>query len=64
VVAVDPSVIPLGSRMIIQGIPGVFQAEDTGSGIVGAWVDIWFPTPAAARQFGLHDGVVVTVLGW
>jgi 3D (Asp-Asp-Asp) domain-containing protein len=63
-VAVDPAVIPLGSRVIIQGMPGVYQAEDTGSGVRGEWLDIWFPTPEAARQFGVHDGIVVTVLGW
>ncbi len=64
VAAVDPSVIPLGARLLIQGLPGVYQAEDTGSGVVGRWVDVWFPTPEAARAFGVHDGVVVTVLGW
>jgi 3D (Asp-Asp-Asp) domain-containing protein len=63
-VAVDPEVIPIGSRLIIQGVPGVYEAEDTGSGVKGHWIDIWFPTPDGARQFGLHDGALVTVLGW
>ena len=63
-VAVDPEVIPLGSRLIIHGMPGVYEAEDTGSGVKGNWVDIWFPTPEGARAFGLHDDALVTVLGW
>jgi len=62
-VAVDPAVIPLGSRVLIAGMPGVYEAEDTGSGVRGNWVDVWFPTPQAARQFGVYDGVMVTVLG-
>jgi 3D (Asp-Asp-Asp) domain-containing protein/peptidoglycan hydrolase CwlO-like protein len=51
VVAVDPSVIPLGTRMTIPGY-GTGVAADTGSGIGGARVDLWFPTPAAARLWG------------
>ncbi len=64
VVAVDPSVIPLGSRLLIAGMPGVYQAEDTGSGVIGNWVDVWLPTPEEARNFGSYEPVMVTVLGW
>jgi 3D (Asp-Asp-Asp) domain-containing protein len=51
VVAVDPSVIPLGTRMTIPGY-GEGIAADTGSAVLGATIDLWFPTLAQARAWG------------
>jgi 3D (Asp-Asp-Asp) domain-containing protein len=51
VVAVDPSVIPLGTRMTIPGY-GEGVAADTGSAVQGAIIDLWFPTTAQALQWG------------
>ena len=51
VVAVDPSTIPLGARMSIPGY-GEGIAADTGSAVVGASIDLWFPTLAQARAWG------------
>ena len=51
VVAVDPSVIPLGTRMTIPGY-GEGVAADTGSAISGNTIDLWFPTPADAMAWG------------
>jgi 3D (Asp-Asp-Asp) domain-containing protein len=51
VVAVDPSTIPLGTRMTIPGYGEGFAA-DTGSAIQGATIDLWFPTLAQARAWG------------
>jgi 3D (Asp-Asp-Asp) domain-containing protein len=51
VVAVDPSVIPLGTRLTIPGY-GEGVAADTGGGVRGTTIDIWFPTPAQARAWG------------
>jgi 3D (Asp-Asp-Asp) domain-containing protein/peptidoglycan hydrolase CwlO-like protein len=51
VVAVDPSVIPLGTRMTIPGY-GSGVAADTGSAVQGATIDLWFPTVAQARAWG------------
>jgi 3D (Asp-Asp-Asp) domain-containing protein len=51
VVAVDPSVIPLGTRMTIPGY-GEGVAADTGGGVQGATIDLWFPTPAQALAWG------------
>jgi 3D (Asp-Asp-Asp) domain-containing protein/peptidoglycan hydrolase CwlO-like protein len=51
VVAVDPSVIPLGTRMTIPGY-GEGVASDTGSAVQGATIDLWFPTPAQAAGWG------------
>ena len=51
IVAVDPSVIPLGTRMTIPGY-GSGVAADTGSAVRGATIDLWFPSLAQARAWG------------
>jgi 3D (Asp-Asp-Asp) domain-containing protein len=51
IVAVDPSVIPLGTRMTIPGY-GEGVAADTGGSIQGAVIDLWFATPAQAAAWG------------
>jgi 3D (Asp-Asp-Asp) domain-containing protein len=56
-VAVDPSVIPLGTRMTIPGY-GEGVAVDTGSAVQGATVDLWFPSVRQALAWGRR---VVTV---
>jgi 3D (Asp-Asp-Asp) domain-containing protein len=50
-VAVDPSVIPLGEQIYVQGI-GLRTADDTGGAIVGDHVDIWEPTYGACADWG------------
>jgi 3D (Asp-Asp-Asp) domain-containing protein len=50
-VAVDTSLIPLGTRMYIPGY-GNGVAADTGSAIVGRIIDVWFPTCAQAIAWG------------
>jgi 3D (Asp-Asp-Asp) domain-containing protein len=57
VVAVDPSVIPLGTRMTIPGY-GEGVAADTGGAVQGASIDLWFPTEAQALAWGRR---VVTI---
>ena len=51
IVAVDPSVIPLGTRMTIPGY-GSGVAADTGSAVQGYTIDLWFPTLADALAWG------------
>lgn len=51
VVAVDPAVIPLGTRMTIPGY-GEGVAADVGSAVQGAIIDLWFPTVAQALVWG------------
>ena len=51
IVAVDPTVIPLGTRMTIPGY-GEGVAADTGGAVRGASIDLWFPTLAQARAWG------------
>jgi 3D (Asp-Asp-Asp) domain-containing protein len=61
VVAVDPRVVPLGSRIRIDGFDNVFIAEDTGGGVRGNHVDIYFPDVSSAIRFGVQYRTV-TVL--
>jgi 3D (Asp-Asp-Asp) domain-containing protein len=51
VVAVDPGVIPLGTRMSIPGY-GEGVAADTGNAVSGYTIDLWFPTLADALAWG------------
>jgi 3D (Asp-Asp-Asp) domain-containing protein len=59
VVAVDPGVIPLGTRLTIPGY-GKGVAADVGSAIRGSKIDLWFPTRAKALDWGTRT-VTITV---
>jgi len=59
VVAVDPSVIPLGTRMTIPGY-GEGIAADTGGAVHGNVIDLWFPSTAQALQWG-RRAVTITL---
>lgn len=51
IVATDPSIIPLGTRMTIPGY-GEGVAADTGGSIQGRRIDVWIKSCAAAAAFG------------
>jgi 3D (Asp-Asp-Asp) domain-containing protein len=51
VVAVDPAVIPLGTRMYVPGY-GAAIAADVGTAVTGPVIDLWFPTLAEAQAWG------------
>ena len=59
VVAVDPSVIPLGTRLTIPGY-GTGVAADTGGAMRGNEIDLWFATMQQARAWGRRT-VTVTI---
>jgi len=61
VIAVDPSVIPLGTRVFVPGY-GAAVAADVGSAIKGTIIDLWMPSTAAARAWGRRT-VTITVYG-
>ena len=61
VVAVDPSVIPLGTRMTIPGY-GDGIAADTGGAVRGNVIDLWFPTREQALAWGRRT-VTITLHG-
>lgn len=50
-VAVDPNVIPLGTRLYVDGY-GFCVAEDTGGAIKGNRIDLFFNTTSEAKNFG------------
>ena len=59
VVAVDPKLIPLGTKLHVPGYgPGL--AADVGYAIKGKVIDLWFPSMAKARQWGRRT-VTITV---
>ena len=51
VIAVDPSVIPLGSKVYVEGY-GYAVASDTGGAIKGNKIDVFFPSKADAYRWG------------
>ena len=61
VIAVDPKVIPLGSKVYVEGY-GEAIAGDTGGAIKGKKIDIYFPTKGQAMNWGVRT-VNVTILG-
>lgn len=65
VIAVDPKVIPLGSKVEVELPDGrkiLTTAEDTGGAIKGNRIDIAMATVAEAKDFGIQN-VKVRVLG-
>jgi 3D (Asp-Asp-Asp) domain-containing protein len=57
IVAVDPHVIPLGTRLFIPGY-GFAVAGDTGGDIVGHRIDLGFDTERDAMVFGRRSVTV------
>jgi 3D domain len=58
-IAVDPSVIPLGSRVYVpayrrDGHGGWFVAQDTGGAINGPHIDVYRPPPASSSGSGQY----------
>ena len=55
IVAADPDVLPLGSRIRVEGLAthsGTYDVEDTGSAVKGRIIDIFMRDCAAAKRFG------------
>jgi len=60
VVAVDPRVIPLGTRVFVEGY-GYAVARDTGGAIKGKKIDLHMRSIAEAKRFGRQQ-IKVTIL--
>ncbi|TFB21336.1 LysM peptidoglycan-binding domain-containing protein [Filobacillus milosensis] len=52
VIAVDPNIIPLGTKVYVEGY-GVAIAADTGGAINGNKIDVHVPTKAEAYEWGV-----------
>jgi 3D (Asp-Asp-Asp) domain-containing protein len=59
VVAVDPRLIPLGTKLHVPGY-GPALAADVGYAIKGKIIDLWFPNTAMARAWG-RQTVTITI---
>jgi uncharacterized protein YabE (DUF348 family) len=53
VIAVDPRIIPLGTKVYVEGY-GYAIASDTGGSIKGYKIDVFFPTKAEAFRWGVR----------
>ena len=60
-VAVDPSVIAYGTKLLIDG--RVYTAEDCGSGVVGDHIDIYLNDHALTEKLGVRYTDVWIVKG-
>ena len=61
VIAVDPSVIPLGTRVLVPGY-GPAVAADVGSAVKGNIIDLWMPSTKQALAWGRRS-VTITIYG-
>lgn len=59
-IAVDPAVIPLGTEVYIDG--QWYVCEDTGGGIKGRTIDVFYDSLSDAREHGVQE-VEVFVYG-
>lgn len=60
-IAVDPSVIPYGSRIKIEGLDYEFVAEDCGGKIKGKHIDVLVKNCTIARRLGKRTNVKVWI---
>ncbi len=63
VIAVDPSVIPLGTKVYVAAADGSWSygtavAQDTGGAIKGNKIDLCYTSSSEARSFGRRSAVV------
>jgi 3D (Asp-Asp-Asp) domain-containing protein len=64
IVAADPKVLPLGSRIRVTGAgpySGTYTVTDTGPKVTGRHIDLYLPSNAEAKRFG-KKRVTVRVL--
>ncbi len=64
-IAADPSVLPLGTRVHLEAgaYSGEYLVADTGGAIRGKHIDIWTPSGREAMRFGRRT-VKLTVLAY
>lgn len=58
-VAVDPRVIPIGSRLLINGQE--YVAEDIGGAVKGHHIDVYYNTHAETRNHGTSSAEVFLI---
>jgi 3D (Asp-Asp-Asp) domain-containing protein len=58
-IAVDPKVIPYGTRVYIPQLNKIFVAEDCGSAIKGNRIDIFMNTYEECMEWGYKDITII-----
>ena len=58
-IAADPSVIPLGTRIVIDDV--IYTVEDTGKAVRGMRLDIFFDSHEEAVRYGRQEKYVYLV---
>ena len=61
-IAVDPRIIPYGTKVYIPQFDRIFIAEDCGSAIKGNRIDIYMETEAQCREWGIKT-IDIYILG-
>jgi 3D (Asp-Asp-Asp) domain-containing protein len=54
-IAVDPSIIPYGTRVYIPALGGTYVAEDCGGGIKGNRIDIFMGSESQCNSWGVRS---------
>ncbi len=62
-VAVDPSIIALGTDLYIEGLEGRLTSHDTGSAVIGRHVDLWLSDCDDSINWGVQRRRVSLVEG-
>lgn len=62
-IAADWSVLPEGTIVQIEGLPGTYIVQDTGSAVKGKHIDLFVATEQQAVQWGRKERQV-TVIRW
>ena len=62
-IAVDPRVIPLGSKVYVEGY-GYAIAADTGGAIKGNIIDVYLNSASACKTWGRKHGVKVLIIAY
>lgn len=60
-IAVDPDIIPYGTRVLLiwpDGTQHSYIAEDCGGGVNGNHIDVFFDSHQTARVFGVQSAMV------
>jgi 3D (Asp-Asp-Asp) domain-containing protein len=60
-VAVDPRIIPLGTKIYIPGL-GERIAEDVGRRVKGKRLDVFLPTVSHCREFGVQSREILAFI--
>lgn len=58
-IAADLKVLPLGTKVMIEGLPGVHIVEDKGGAVKGKHIDVFIPNTEEAKAWGVQKRKVI-----